>query len=342
MTLTYLDNGGPNQRDLRRQWELLHHGAGWLVWHRDTFPGRLHLHAAESSVTRMSLPASPGQNYAVDHGDSHPDLHRRREWSLSGSTRRQSATGRNGTPVTAVPDTGYHFLKWSDNSEANPRTDLNVIADKSVTASFIINSRRTHRFRWRQQDRPGQVHSGHGHGLVGAIQRCSMAQRRPRPGRHQLRAALRLQRRWQGRSRPSSSSQPAPSGTSSSATGNWGSLYVGSDYNTVGFRLGLRRRPQDRPRQVLARRSARSGTTSPRPDHGRAPLSAQMPRRICLPLTMTAMARPTWPSTSRPRAPSGTSSPVPACGTASTSARMARRSPARTLTAMASPTWPSS
>jgi CSLREA domain-containing protein len=48
--------------------------------------------------------------------------------------------GADGTPVTAVPDTGYHFVNWSDSSTQNPRTDTNVTADISVTANFAVNT----------------------------------------------------------------------------------------------------------------------------------------------------------------------------------------------------------
>jgi hypothetical protein len=47
--------------------------------------------------------------------------------------------GGDGTAVTAVPETGYHFVDWSDGSTANPRTDTNVMADVDVTANFAIN-----------------------------------------------------------------------------------------------------------------------------------------------------------------------------------------------------------
>jgi hypothetical protein len=45
----------------------------------------------------------------------------------------------DGSPVTAVADAGYHFVEWSDGSNANPRTDTNVIGPIAVTASFAIN-----------------------------------------------------------------------------------------------------------------------------------------------------------------------------------------------------------
>jgi ELWxxDGT repeat protein/uncharacterized repeat protein (TIGR03803 family) len=44
----------------------------------------------------------------------------------------------DGTEVTAVPDSGYRFVNWSDNSTDNPRIDTGVVADMSVTANFGI------------------------------------------------------------------------------------------------------------------------------------------------------------------------------------------------------------
>ena len=60
--------------------------------------------------------------------------------SISGNTSQTVAHGDSGTAVTAVPNTGYHFVDWSDGSTANPRTDANVTANLSVTANFAINT----------------------------------------------------------------------------------------------------------------------------------------------------------------------------------------------------------
>ncbi|WP_370574737.1 fibronectin type III domain-containing protein, partial [Methanomethylovorans sp.] len=60
--------------------------------------------------------------------------------SISGTTPQTVVSGQNGTSVTAVPDTGYHFVIWSDNSTDNPRTDTNVATNISVEASFAINT----------------------------------------------------------------------------------------------------------------------------------------------------------------------------------------------------------
>ncbi len=56
--------------------------------------------------------------------------------SLSG-TLLQIATFGGGTAVTAIPNSGYGFVNWSDGSTANPRTDANVTADINVTANFL-------------------------------------------------------------------------------------------------------------------------------------------------------------------------------------------------------------
>jgi uncharacterized protein (TIGR02145 family) len=47
---------------------------------------------------------------------------------------------QNGDSITAVPDTGYRFSKWSDGSTANPRTDVNVAKNINVTAEFVIQT----------------------------------------------------------------------------------------------------------------------------------------------------------------------------------------------------------
>jgi hypothetical protein len=59
--------------------------------------------------------------------------------SISGTSPQSVNYGASGTAVTAVGNTGYHFVNWSDGSTANPRTDTNVMANVSVTASFTKN-----------------------------------------------------------------------------------------------------------------------------------------------------------------------------------------------------------
>jgi hypothetical protein len=60
--------------------------------------------------------------------------------TISGSSPQTVNYGANGTAVTAIPDEGYHFVQWNDGSTDNPRTDDNVTADITITASFAINT----------------------------------------------------------------------------------------------------------------------------------------------------------------------------------------------------------
>jgi len=60
--------------------------------------------------------------------------------SLTGEAAQVVDYGMDGTEVTAVPEEGYHFVDWSDESTDSSRTDTNVTANLSVTANFEINS----------------------------------------------------------------------------------------------------------------------------------------------------------------------------------------------------------
>jgi len=60
--------------------------------------------------------------------------------SISGTSPQTVSYGSSGSAVTANPNTGYHFVNWSDSSTQNPRTDTNVTANISVTANFAINT----------------------------------------------------------------------------------------------------------------------------------------------------------------------------------------------------------
>jgi hypothetical protein len=60
--------------------------------------------------------------------------------TLTGTTPQTVNDGTDGTAVTAVGNGGFHFLAWSDESTANPRTDLHVTADHTVTALFAADS----------------------------------------------------------------------------------------------------------------------------------------------------------------------------------------------------------
>ena len=60
--------------------------------------------------------------------------------SITGDSRQTVTYGANGTAVTAVPETGYHFVKWSDGLLTAARTDANVTANVDVIAQFAADS----------------------------------------------------------------------------------------------------------------------------------------------------------------------------------------------------------
>ena len=60
--------------------------------------------------------------------------------TIEGTTPQTVNYNGSGTAVTAKPDSGYRFFKWSDNSTSNPRTDSNVTSNITVTASFELLS----------------------------------------------------------------------------------------------------------------------------------------------------------------------------------------------------------
>jgi hypothetical protein len=59
--------------------------------------------------------------------------------TTSGTALQTVDYGGSGTPVTAVPDTDYHFVQWSDDVMTATRIDTNVTADITVTATFDFN-----------------------------------------------------------------------------------------------------------------------------------------------------------------------------------------------------------
>ncbi len=58
--------------------------------------------------------------------------------SLSGSLNQVVEQGQSGSSITANPSSGYSFVRWSDNSTANPRVDSNVVSNINVSAIFEI------------------------------------------------------------------------------------------------------------------------------------------------------------------------------------------------------------
>lgn len=60
--------------------------------------------------------------------------------SITGTSPQSICRNSSGSAVTAVPNSGYSFVNWSDSSTSNPRTDSNVTADITVTANFSLSN----------------------------------------------------------------------------------------------------------------------------------------------------------------------------------------------------------
>jgi|GEM_PF-3369166 len=60
--------------------------------------------------------------------------------TISGSSSQVVIYQGNGETVTAVPNSGYAFDKWSDNSTSNSRSETNVGSDMTINAIFKVVS----------------------------------------------------------------------------------------------------------------------------------------------------------------------------------------------------------
>lgn len=58
--------------------------------------------------------------------------------SLIGTSPQTVARGGTGSPVAAVPDATYEFVDWSDGNTDNPRQDVFIQDDLTVTANFAL------------------------------------------------------------------------------------------------------------------------------------------------------------------------------------------------------------
>ena len=56
--------------------------------------------------------------------------------SVSGAVVQVIINGKDGTLVTAVPNSGYAFVSWSDGVLTAARTDLKVYENLRVKAAF--------------------------------------------------------------------------------------------------------------------------------------------------------------------------------------------------------------
>jgi uncharacterized repeat protein (TIGR02543 family) len=84
--------------------------------------------------------------------------------SITGELVQSVEYQSDGTEVTAVPNTGYEFIGWSDGVINAKRKDRNVVEDISVTANFRLIT-----FTVRFYDRNGDLVETETAGLGGAV-----------------------------------------------------------------------------------------------------------------------------------------------------------------------------
>jgi hypothetical protein len=94
------------------------------LWGLNAGPGKLYIDYLAQKWGNVTLVNSAG----VDTFDN--------TCERSQGVCQQILPGASGSSVTAVPNEGSRFIRWSDGSTANPRRDLNVAASFSVTAEF--------------------------------------------------------------------------------------------------------------------------------------------------------------------------------------------------------------
>ncbi|MGJ8650350.1 MAG: LamG-like jellyroll fold domain-containing protein [Opitutaceae bacterium] len=100
----------------------------------------IELDATEVANLYASYPSNPTYTLTYTAGSN---------GIITGTSSQAVSIGNDGTALTAVPHTNFYFVDWSDASTDNPRTDLSVTGNITVTANFaaytgLENWRLTH------------------------------------------------------------------------------------------------------------------------------------------------------------------------------------------------------
>jgi uncharacterized repeat protein (TIGR02543 family) len=119
-----------------------------------------------TSVSVPTAPTKAGYTFAGWHSDAglttsysfttmHLDMTLYADWtirtyaltytagshgSITGVSPQTVSHGSDGTTVTATPDTGYHFVSWSDAVATAERRDLAVVGSVTASATFAIDT----------------------------------------------------------------------------------------------------------------------------------------------------------------------------------------------------------
>jgi hypothetical protein len=98
-------------------------------WGADTFTYTASAGGDASNAATVTIvveePGTYDLQYAADPGGK-----------IQGDADQTVHEGEDGTPVTAVPDSRYRFVEWSDGVKTATRTDIDVTQDISVVAEF--------------------------------------------------------------------------------------------------------------------------------------------------------------------------------------------------------------
>lgn len=86
---------------------------------------------SNSSIT-VTFSTPPPVRYLINYlVDSHG--------SIVGDASQTVDEGNDASAVTAVPETGYTFTRWSDGLTTASRTDTHITSDLTVTVEFTVN-----------------------------------------------------------------------------------------------------------------------------------------------------------------------------------------------------------
>ncbi len=119
LTLSGVTTSSPSCASTSTKWTV-------KAYENSNYSGFLYLLPSTGNVLTVNVNGSCTLTYLAGAGGT-----------ISGTTPQIVAYGGAGTQVTAVPNAGYNFGSWSDSVATAARTDTNVTANKSVTASFV-------------------------------------------------------------------------------------------------------------------------------------------------------------------------------------------------------------
>ena len=119
LTLSGVTTSSPSCASTSTKWTV-------KAYENSNYNGFLYLLPSTGNVLTVNVNGSCTLTYLAGAGGT-----------ISGTTPQIVAYGGAGTQVTAVPNAGYNFGSWSDSVATAARTDTNVTANKSLTASFV-------------------------------------------------------------------------------------------------------------------------------------------------------------------------------------------------------------